>query len=109
MRLARRSGLISQTDCPKASISALRNALLLPEPLGPATMRKKGRSGSWWWDKISQAGDSLVVFTCLTNIPAKDGTKFDAEPFAMRIQTSNRRSLTVIGAHDARADRASSL
>src|SRR5215472_17831766 len=70
MRAASRSGLMIQTERPNASMLVSWYALLLPEPFGPATIRKTGGS-ALGDDNVCDADYTLIVATRLGDIPVE--------------------------------------
>jgi hypothetical protein len=67
MRAVNTSGLIIQTERAKASMSASSYAVLLPDPFGPATIQKIGRS-TFGGRNVGRADNPLVVAPRLGNI-----------------------------------------
>jgi hypothetical protein len=67
MRAVNTSGLITQTERAKASMSASSYAVLLPDPFGPATIQKIGRS-TLGGGNVGHADNPLVVAPRLGDI-----------------------------------------
>jgi hypothetical protein len=60
-----------QTERANASISVSWYALLLPDPFGPATIQKVGRS-MFAWGNVGHAENTLVLSPCLGDVLAEN-------------------------------------
>jgi hypothetical protein len=77
------------TERANASMSASWYTLLLPEPLGPATIQKIGRS-PLARDAIGRPDDALVLAPRLGNVPGEYVAQVLVEARAVRVQGMDR-------------------
>jgi hypothetical protein len=75
----------------------------LPDPFGPATISKKGGSGSTG-DKVGPAGHPLVFAAGLSDVLPENYAQVIAEPVAASIQRANLRDAAIFGPHGAGLD-----